>query len=237
MYLSSALLLVTPKQCEDLYLYLVVSQHAISAVLVRAEGIQNLPIFYMSKTLLRAESRYLSLEKLALALMMASRKLPHYFHAHTIVVLTESPLKALFERADFSGRILKWVVELGQFNVKLQPQTTIKAQALADFVVKFSPGVHPICPVDLTDAIELSMVSLAEVAQPLMQPNVKDDAEVARPSTDPLLKGPLQPSNAPLDLEMTGQPVGSNTASPKGDEDMFGATVNGELAANVVEQL
>ena len=66
--------------------------------------------------------------------MMASRKLAHYFHAHTIVVLTEFPLKALFERADFSGRILKWAVELGQFDEKFQPRTASKAHTLADLV-------------------------------------------------------------------------------------------------------
>ena len=122
-YMSSPPLLVTPVPGEELFLYLAVSQHAVSAVLVRAEGIQHLPIFYVSKTLLGAETRYLPLEKLALALMMASRKLAHYFHAHTIVVLTAFPLKALFERANFSGRILKWAVELGQFDIKFQPRT------------------------------------------------------------------------------------------------------------------
>ena len=151
-YLSSPPLLVTPEPGEELYLYLAVSQHAVSAVLVRAEGIKHLPIFYVSKTLLPAETRYLPLEKLALALMMASRKLAHYFHAHTIVVLTEFPLKALFEHADFSGRILKWAVELGQFDVKFQPRTAIKAQTLADFVAEFSPGTHPVCPVDIAEA-------------------------------------------------------------------------------------
>ncbi|XP_028085065.1 uncharacterized protein LOC114286167 [Camellia sinensis] len=152
IYLSSAPILVTPRPGEELYLYLVVSQHAVSAVLVRAEGIQHLPIFYVSKTLLPAETRYLPLEKLAPALMMTSRKLAHYFHAHTIVVLTEFPLKVLFEKADFTGRILKWAVELGQYDIKFRPRTAIKGQALADFVAKFAPGTHPVCPVDLVGA-------------------------------------------------------------------------------------
>ena len=146
------------------FLYLAVSQHAISAVLIRAEGIQLLPIFYVSKTLLGAETKYLPLEKLALALMMASRKLSHYFHAYTIIVLTVFPLKALFERANFSGRILKWAVELGQLDIKFQPRTTIKAQALADFVTEFTLGSHHICPVDLTGTTEKGMESTAGTA-------------------------------------------------------------------------
>ncbi|XP_028072155.1 uncharacterized protein LOC114274435 [Camellia sinensis] len=83
---------------------------------------------------------------------MASRKLAHYFYAHTIVVLTEFPLKVLFEKADFTGRILKWAVELGQYDIRFRPRTAVKAQALADFVAKFTPGTHPVCPIDLVGA-------------------------------------------------------------------------------------
>ncbi|XP_028127434.1 uncharacterized protein LOC114323937 [Camellia sinensis] len=158
-YLSSAPILVTPQPGEELYLYLAVSQHAGNAVLVRAEGIQHLPTFYVSKTLLPVETRYLPLEKLALALMMASRKLAHYFHAHTIVVLTEFPLKVLFEKADFTGRILKWAVELGQYDIKFRPRSAIKAQALADFLAEFAPGMHTVCPIDLVGA---------DLAQPMV---------------------------------------------------------------------
>ncbi|XP_028051260.1 uncharacterized protein LOC114255918 [Camellia sinensis] len=91
---------------------------------------------------------------------MASRKLAHYFHAHMIVMLTEFPLKVLFEKVDFTGRILKWVVELGQYDIKFRPRTTIKAQALADFVAEFALGTHPVCPVDLASA---------DLAQPMDQ--------------------------------------------------------------------
>ncbi|XP_028084233.1 uncharacterized protein LOC114285395 [Camellia sinensis] len=165
-YMSSPPLLVTPVPGEELLLYLVVSQHAVSTVLVRAEGIQHLPILYVSKTLLDAKTRYLPLEKLALVLMMALRKLSHYFHAHTVIVLTAFPLKALFKRADFSGRILKWEVELGQFDIKFQPRTTIKAQTLTDFVAEFTPGSHLVCPVDLTDANELGGKVLRKLRNP-----------------------------------------------------------------------
>ncbi|XP_028061817.1 uncharacterized protein LOC114265248 [Camellia sinensis] len=178
-YLSSAPILVTPQPGEELYLYLAVSQHAVSAVLVRAKGIQHLPIFYVSKTLLPAETRYLPLEKLALALMMASRKLAHYFHAHTIVVLTEFPLKVLFEKADFTRRILKWVVELGQYDIKFRPRTAIKAQALADFVAEFAPGMHPVCPIDLVGA---------DLAQPMVlatKTNVGAQEEEGQRATEP----------------------------------------------------
>ena len=74
-----------------------------------------------------------------MALLSASRKLSHYFQTFTIVVVTEYPLKALFRKADFSGRISKWAVELGQYDIRYQPRTAIKAQVLADFIVEFTP--------------------------------------------------------------------------------------------------
>ena len=91
----------------------------------------------MSKILLNAETRYLQLEKLALALVNTSRKLSHYFQTYTIVVVIEHPFKSLFRKADFSRRISRWAVELGQYDIQHQPRTVIKAQVLADFIVEF----------------------------------------------------------------------------------------------------
>ena len=77
-YLVQALMLIAPEPREDLCMYLLVSKHAVGAVLLRDQGVQQ-PIYYISKTLVDAEMRYLPLEKLVLALVHATRKLPHYF--------------------------------------------------------------------------------------------------------------------------------------------------------------
>ena len=66
------------KPGEDLFMYLLVSEHAVSVVLLRDKGVQQ-PMYYISKTLVDAETRYLPLEKLVLALVHATKKLPHYF--------------------------------------------------------------------------------------------------------------------------------------------------------------
>ena len=84
-------MLIAPDPREDLFMYLSVSNHAISAVLLRDRGVQH-PVYYISKTLVDVETIYLPLEKLVLALVHATRKLPHYFQAHTVYVLTEYPL-------------------------------------------------------------------------------------------------------------------------------------------------
>ena len=89
-------MLSAPKPSKDLFMYLLVFEHAISVVLLRDQGVQTL-VYYVSKTLVNAETRYLPLEKLVLALVHATRKLPHYFQNHTIYVLTEYPLQSLLK--------------------------------------------------------------------------------------------------------------------------------------------
>ena len=71
-------LLLKPIEGEKLYLYLVVSKEAVNSALVREEDKVKLPIYYMSKRLLDAETRYQELEKLALALIVTSKKLTNY---------------------------------------------------------------------------------------------------------------------------------------------------------------
>ena len=73
---------------EVLYTYIAVAPHAVSLVLIREDNDLQRPIYYVSKSLHEAEIRYSPLEKAILAVVHASRKLPHYFKAHTVVVLT-----------------------------------------------------------------------------------------------------------------------------------------------------
>ena len=99
-------MLIAPEPGEDLCMYLLVSEHVVGAVLLRDQGVQQL-IYYISKTLVDAETRYLPLEKLVLALIHTTRKLPHYFQAHIVYILTEYHLQSLLKRSDFTGRIAK----------------------------------------------------------------------------------------------------------------------------------
>ena len=78
-YLSSPLILSKPKKEEVLYVYLLVTDYAVSLVLVRNENGVQRPVYYVSKSLKEAETCYLPLEKAVLAIMHTTRKLPHYF--------------------------------------------------------------------------------------------------------------------------------------------------------------
>ena len=88
-YLSSPPLLSPSMPGEELYLYVAVSQAAVSAALVRDEGGSQQPIYFISRAFRGVEERYPRMEKLAFALITAARKLKPYFQAHTIVVLTD----------------------------------------------------------------------------------------------------------------------------------------------------
>ena len=82
----------SPKADEVLFAYIAVALHTVSLVLLRDDNGVQRPVYYVSKSLHEAEVRYLPLEKAILAVMYATRKLPHYFQAHTVIVLTQLPL-------------------------------------------------------------------------------------------------------------------------------------------------
>ena len=107
-----------PEKEEVLYEYLAVTDYAISLVLVRNESGVQRPVYYVSKFLHEVKTCYLPLEKAVLAIIHATRKLPHYFQAHTMVVLTQLPLQALLRKSAYMGRIAKWGTMLGAYDVR-----------------------------------------------------------------------------------------------------------------------
>ena len=97
----------SPEPNEVLFAYIVVALYVVSLVLIRVDcGVQR-PVYYVSKSLHDSEVRYLPLEKAILAVVLGISKLPHYFQAHTVVVLTQLPLKAILRSVDYTGRIAK----------------------------------------------------------------------------------------------------------------------------------
>jgi hypothetical protein len=136
--LTSSPLLSRTVPGEVLYLYLTVSPTTISVALIREdEGVQK-PVYFVSKALHGVEERYPQIEKLAFALVMASRKLRPYFQAHTIRILTEYQLRKVMQKLDLSGRLANWAIKLGQFDLKFVSKNAIKGQAFADFLTEFT---------------------------------------------------------------------------------------------------
>ena len=92
-YFLSPPLLSKPVEGEPLYLYLAVAEEAMSSVLVRIQANDHMPIYYLSKALAGAETRYVRIEKLAYALVYTARRLKPYSKSQQIIVLTGEPLK------------------------------------------------------------------------------------------------------------------------------------------------
>ena len=78
------------------------------------------------------------MENLILALVTTARKLRPYFLVHTIEVPTEYPMKQVLHKPETSGRLMKWAIELSEFDIRYRPKTTIKGQVLADFIMEFT---------------------------------------------------------------------------------------------------
>ncbi|KAJ9566843.1 hypothetical protein OSB04_002809 [Centaurea solstitialis] len=129
------------------------SSTAVSAAMVREEDKQQRPIYYVSKSLLDAKTRYASMEKLLLGLITVAKKLRHYFESHHTIVVTNYPLKTVLRKPELTGHLAKWNIYLSGFDIEFKPKTAIKSQVLADFVAEFSPRMEP------TTCDEIVMIS------------------------------------------------------------------------------
>ena len=78
------------------------------------------------------------MEKLVLALVITVRRLRPYFQAHTIEIPIEHPMKQILHKPETSGRLVKWAMELSEFDIRYEPRTAIKGQVLADFIMEFT---------------------------------------------------------------------------------------------------
>ena len=138
-YLSSPPILVSPSEGEPLTLYPAVLDFSTSVVLVRDKDRVQHPVYYCSRALRGAEERYPRMEKLILALVTVARKLYPYFQAHTNEIPTEYPMKQVLHKPETSGRLMKWALELSEFDMIYKPKNAIKWKVLADFVMEFTP--------------------------------------------------------------------------------------------------
>jgi hypothetical protein len=155
--LSHAPILTPPQYSEPLYLYVTATTQVVSAVIVveRTEEGHTLPvqrpIYYISEVLSETKARYPQVQKLLYAVVLARRKLRHYFEAHPVTVVSSFPLGEIIRNPDAAGRIAKWSVELMGETLAYTPRKAIKSQILADFIAEWTdtqlppPQIHAEC--------------------------------------------------------------------------------------------
>jgi hypothetical protein len=141
-YIEEMVILSPPLPLEPLFLYVAASKAAVSAALVREvdgeKGKYQSPIYFVLEALSGFNLLYSKLEKIAYTVLMAKRKLRHYFEAHKVTVLTDQPLNELFINKEASSRIAKWATELSEHTIDFGKRSAIKSQVLADFVVEWT---------------------------------------------------------------------------------------------------
>jgi hypothetical protein len=114
------------------------SEHRFSARKGRRRKAQADPDVFRFRSPLWLKNFYSELEKIAYAVIMAARKLRHYFEGHRIRVIANQPLNDLFANREASTRIIKWGAELSEYIVDFERRSAIKSQVLADFVVDWT---------------------------------------------------------------------------------------------------
>jgi hypothetical protein len=145
-YLSNMTKLCPPEPRSPLLLYVSASNSAVRAVLVQEkeeEGkFKQIPVYFASEALSGSKLFYSELDKIAYAVIMAARKLRHYFEGHRIRVITNQPLNDLFANKEASTRIIKWGAELSEYIVDFERRSTIKSHVLEDFVKDWTSPSH-----------------------------------------------------------------------------------------------
>jgi hypothetical protein len=122
----------------------------VSAVIVveRAKEVHTLPVqrpvYYISEVLYETKARYPQIQKMVYAMVLARRKLRHYFEAHPVTVVSSFPLGEIIRNPDAAGRIAKWSVELMGETLAYAPHKAIKSQILVDFIAKWTDTQLPL---------------------------------------------------------------------------------------------
>jgi hypothetical protein len=148
-YLTSPLTLVASEHHENLQLYISITSNMVSIAIIIERGelatnrkIQYL-VYFISEVLSDSKTQYFHIMKLAYALLITSRKLSLYFHAHQIDVHTSLTLGKILNNREATGKIAKWAIELSMYDIIYKPRIAMKAQALSDFVAEWTETQTP----------------------------------------------------------------------------------------------
>lgn len=168
-------MLYKPVAGDCLSLYLAAREVIVSLVLLCQEVAVQQLIYFTSHLLKDVEGIYSTLEKLTLALVLTAHRLHSYFLSYPLTVLTNSALGQVLTNTEALVRLIKWVTELGEYNIQYKPRSTIKAQALIDFLVKVFGGKEGFWKISVDGS---AIYKVSKVGELLVSPQ-RDELRVA----------------------------------------------------------
>jgi hypothetical protein len=136
-YLSKPPMLVPPQQDRPFYVYLSVGDTSIASVVIQVHDSKERVVFYLSRRMLDAETRYLDIEKLCLYLFSTCTKLWHILLSSEMIVICKSDvIKHMLSAPVLKGQLGKWIFALSEFDIRYQPAKAVKGQELADLITE-----------------------------------------------------------------------------------------------------
>jgi ribonuclease HI len=107
-----------------------------STLIQEFEGKERV-IYYLSRRLVDAETRYSAIEKLCLCLYFSYIKLRHYLlSAECTVICKDDVVKYMLSMPILNGRISKWILALSEFDLRYESAKAVKGQVMTDFVTQ-----------------------------------------------------------------------------------------------------
>jgi hypothetical protein len=124
--LSTSPVLVTPREKEPMLLYIAATNQLVSSALVvkRAEDSKEhrvqRPVYYLSEVLSPTKQRYPHYQKVAYAIYMTGKNMPHYFECQSIIVVALTLVSSILNNPDAMGRVSLWGITLGPWEIMYQ---------------------------------------------------------------------------------------------------------------------
>nr|CAN83640.1 hypothetical protein VITISV_001524 [Vitis vinifera] len=152
-----------PTLGRPLLLYLSVSDMALGCMLAQIDDSgKERAIYYLSKRMLEYEVKYVMIERLCLALVWATRRLRHYMTEYSVHLISRlDPLRYLFDRPTLTGRLMRWLVLLTEFDIQYVSQKSIKGSIVADHLASLPTSEDRPVDDDFPDEEFVVMTSLS----------------------------------------------------------------------------
>ncbi|XP_028089774.1 uncharacterized protein LOC114290082 [Camellia sinensis] len=152
--------MIAPQPGVPLMLYLTSTPKSIGALLVQDVDGAERPVYYIIQKIRGTEVRNTLIERHCLALVFTAQKLRHYFLAHQIHIVTRSdPIRYLISRPAITGKVARWLLALGEFEITCVAPKAIKSQALADLLAQIPSGDYEPVNEEVRGEVHAAMAS------------------------------------------------------------------------------